>query len=378
LKILIIVNEFPPEVIAGTAMSTFYLSRHLARIGHDVHVAVTARGRRSPRVETLGAVAVHRLNPINLKGTRSLQRLVGLYRLARSIAPDIIQGQALSCGAMAALIGCALRTTSITCIQGFDLYCASVLQKLIELRPALRWSSRVLAVTDELKAGAAAMSGRRDIVVIPHGLEPAEDIDAEVDHLRQEIAGLPQRRVLLYVGQLNERKGLIELLDAMQRVHAAAPDVALVLIGRGPLEGSLRRQARRVGLEGVVHFMGPRPHSTVMAFMRLADVFVLPSREEPFGIVLVEAMSQGLPIVATDAQHIPHLIRPGLNGFLSAPGDTDRLAADILWMFANPGEAAAIGRRNREAALRYDWKLLAARYERIYAESRLQTHPEAT
>jgi glycosyltransferase involved in cell wall biosynthesis len=278
---------------------------------------------------------------------------------------------------LAALIGCALKTPSITCIQGFDLHRANALQRCTELRTALRCSRSVLAVTDELKAGAAAISGRRDIAVIPHGLEPAGDIDAEVDRLKKEAAAALRGRILLYVGQLHERKGLTELLDAMQRVHSAAPDVALVLVGRGPLEERLRQQARRARLEGVVRFMGPRPHGAVMAFMRLADVFVLPSREEPFGIVLIEAMSQGLPIVATDVQHIPHLVRPGVNGFLSAPGDTDGLAGNILRLFADPDEAAAIGRRNREEASRYDWKRLAARYERIYAESRRQTHAEA-
>jgi glycosyltransferase involved in cell wall biosynthesis len=374
MKILIIVNEFPPDIIAGTALSTFYLSKQLARIGHDVHVAVTVRGRHSPRIEQLGNVTVYRLNLINLKGTKSLQRLIRLFQLVSSIGPDIIQGQALSCGLMAALIGCILKKPSITYIQGFDLYHASTVQKFIELRTALKYSNCILAVTDDLKAKASAMSGRPDIIVMPHGLELDNSIDIEIDRLRREAADLLQHRLLLYVGQLHERKGLPELLDAMKKIHAEKPDVVLAIIGHGHLEKSLREHVRRENLGGVVHFLGARPHCAVMAFMRLADVFVLPSREEPFGIVLIEAMSQGLPIVATDVQNIPCLVRQGVNGFLVDPRNPDQLAEKILRMIENTDEAAAIGRQNRKDALRFDWNLLVARYDRIYADLRRQPH----
>lgn len=374
MKILIIVNEFPPEIIAGTALSTFYLSKHLARIGHDVHVAVTVRGKHRPRVEQIGNVTVYRLNPINLKGTKSLQRLMRLYQLASSIAPDIIQGQALSCGVMAVLIGGILKKPSITYIQGFDLYGASPVQKCIELGTALKYSNCILAVTDHLKAKAAVMSGRQDIIVMPHGLELENGIDIEIDHLGREAADLLQHRLLLYVGQLHERKGLPELLDAMKKIHAEKPDVVLAIIGQGHLEKSLREHVRRENLDGVVHFLGARSHRAVMAFMRLSDVFVLPSREEPFGIVLIEAMSQGLPIVATAVQNIPCLVREGLNGFLVAPRNAGELAEKITRMIENKDTAAAIGRQNRDDALRFDWNLLVARYDRIYASLRRQPH----
>jgi glycosyltransferase involved in cell wall biosynthesis len=367
MKILIIVNEFPPDIVAGTALSTFYLSKHLSRIGHDVHVAVTVSGGKSPQVERLGGVTVYRLNPINLKGTKSFQRLACLFQLAASKAPDIIQGQALSCGAMAALIGRILKKPSITYIQGFDLYHASALQKCIELRTALKYSNCLLAVTDDLKAKAAALSGRSDIIVMPHGLELDDSIDLDVEHLRRETADLLQHRLLLYVGQLIERKGLTELLDAMKKIHAEKPDVALVIIGTGPLENSLRESVHRENLCGAVHLLGARSHRAVMAFMRLADVFVLPSREEPFGIVLIEAMSQGLPVVATDVQNIPCLVRQGVNGFLVAPRNADQLAEKIVRMIEKKDEAAAIGLQNKDDARRFDWKRLVAQYDRIYA-----------
>ena len=112
-KIMIIVNEFPPDVIAGTAMSTFYLSKYLSQRGSEVHVAVTMRPKNSPIVEKVAGVNIHRFDPIRIKGTKSIQRLFRLYQLACSIDPDIMQGQAISCGMFAALIGRVLKSNSI-------------------------------------------------------------------------------------------------------------------------------------------------------------------------------------------------------------------------------------------------------------------------
>lgn len=368
MKILFIVNEYPPEVVAGTAMSTFHLAGHLGRIGHEVHVAVTARPPGGPRVERQGRVTVHRTKTIGLQGTRSLQRLLFLLRLAVGVAPDVIQGQALSCGAMAVLIGGLLKKPVLTHVQGFDLYHASALQRRIELRTALKHSAAVLAVTEDLKARAAEISGRADIVVMPHGLELEPDLEIETENIRRQAGGGRPRRTILFVGQLHERKGLPELLSAVKMIRAGRADVRLALIGRGPLEGWLRDRVRSERLEDSVCFLGARPHRAVLAFMRLADVFVLPSREEPFGVVLIEAMSQGLPIVATEVQGIPSLVQEGFNGCLVPAGNAARLAEKIEWLLENREAAAAIGRRNREKALRFDWKRLAVRYDRIYAK----------
>ena len=113
MRILIVVNEFPPDIIAGTAMSTFYLSKYLSQRGNEVHVAITMRGKNTPAMEKVGGVTIHRFAPVGIKGTQSIQRFFHLCRLASSIDPDIIQGQAISCGMFAALIGKILRKPSI-------------------------------------------------------------------------------------------------------------------------------------------------------------------------------------------------------------------------------------------------------------------------
>ncbi|MCK4823708.1 glycosyltransferase family 4 protein, partial [bacterium] len=370
MRILIIVNEFPPDIVAGTAMSTFYLSKYLSQRGNEVHVAITMRGKNRPIMEKMDGVNIHRFSPIKIKGTKSIQRLFRLYQLACSIDPDIMQGQAISCGMFAALIGRVLKKPSITYIQGYDLYHASALQKLTEVRIALKYSKAILAVSEDLKEKAVNIFQRPDIVVMPHGLENEKGIEIDLNNIRQESGFLSQNRIILYVGQLNERKGLPYLIKAMKIVHQKIKNARLVIIGQGSEEKPLRELVGQKRLREVVQFLGVREHRAVLAYMSLADIFVLPSLEEPFGIVLVEAMSQGLPIVATRVQGIPSIVKNGINGFLVPSGNGRLLAEKIIFLIEHSNVAREMGERNKKDSFRFHWNHLVDRYTEIY--SRLQ------
>lgn len=367
---MIIVNEFPPDVIAGTAMSTFYLSRYLSNRGNEVHVAVTMRGVDSLIMEKLDGVNIHRFEPINIKGTKSIQRLFRLYQLASFIDPDIIQGQAISCGMFAALIGKILKKPSITYIQGYDLYHAGTLQKLTEIKIALKYSKAILAVSEHLKKKALDIFERPDIVVMPHGVEDEKGIEADLANIWSESGFSSKNRIILYVGQLIERKGLPHLIKAMKIVQEKIENVLLVIIGQGSEEESLRELVSKYELSQVVHFLGARKHRAVLAYMNLADIFVLSSLEEPFGIVLAEAMSQGLPIVATRVQGIPSIVRDGINGFLVPSGDGRLLAEKIIFLLEHRNVARDIRERNKKDFFRFHWSHLVEQYIKIY--SRLQ------
>lgn len=365
-RILIIVNEFPPDILAGTAMSTFYLASHLAANGIDAHVAVTMREKGTPPVERRNGVTVHRINPVQIRGTRMMQTFTCLWRLARAIRPDVIQGQAISCGLLASLLGKVLGKPSVTYIQGYDLYHAGPLQRATELKFSLMHSSAVLAVTEDLREKAMAVYPRPDAVVMPHGLEMESHSAAMLEQIREEYPFLSGGRVILYTGQLNRRKGLSHLIEAVGILRADSNDVRLLLVGKGPEEDSLREWADRNGVADRVCFIGAVDHARVLALMNASDIFVLPSLEEPFGIVLVEAMSQGLPVVASNVQGIPSIIEDGVNGFLVPPGDSRALAERILHLSENEAIGKRMGERNRQDSARYRWSGLAKRYIDIY------------
>lgn len=348
---LLVTNEYPPEKTAGTAMSTQFLAEELAGRGVRVTVAVNTR-ETAPARESCGALEVIRLRPLPLPLTRMAQRVAMLGRIARRIRPDIIQGQSLSCGFLAYLAGRILGIPSVVYVQGLDLYEAGRPARWTYIRWALRGCDAVAAVTGDLRSIALRLSGRA-ADVIPHGLRIRMAHRLEREEARLHL-GLPDdARIVLFVGRLIRLKGIEYLIQAMPQVIATCPNTRLVLVGEGEEGPRLRALARSLGLDGRITFAGGRAHDEVIGYMRAADVFVLPSLVESFGIVLVEAMSCGLPVVASNVMGIPTLIEDGVNGLLVPPGDARALGGAIRRVLADPPASAAMARANARKASDY-------------------------
>jgi glycosyltransferase involved in cell wall biosynthesis len=140
---------------------------------------------------------------------------------------------------------------------------------------------------------------------------------------------LSQGPVVLYVGQLIERKGVVDLLEAHRMLLADMPDAMLVLAGYGQLEPVLRRRVEEQRISGV-RFTGHVAISDLPRYYVAADCFVLPSHEEVWGLVLNEAAACGLPLVTTEpVGAAPDLVIPGRNGFVVPSGSPRALASAI-------------------------------------------------
>jgi glycosyltransferase involved in cell wall biosynthesis len=206
------------------------------------------------------------------------------------------------------------------------------------------------------------------IAVAPNAVELrifVERVDAE----RTDRAALCERLgldgcVFLYVGRLDAEKGLDILLGAMRDVPGT-----LVLIGSGPLEPELRRSAGER-----VRLLGALARDELVPWYAAADVLVLPSRSEPWGMVLNEAAAAGLPLVATEAVGAAHdLIEPGGNGFRVPVDDQAALAEALRSLAADPELRAAFGRRSRELSERFrpeDWAAAIAAFASATVEAR--------
>jgi len=181
----------------------------------------------------------------------------------------------------------------------------------------------------------AGVLGPDDGVVIPNGVAVPE-----------YDAGAPRTApVIGTLARLSRQKGIDVLLEAIAIVAAERPDVRLVIAGGGPLEGELREQAARLGLGGVVDFMG-----WVDDARRLLpdfDIFVLPSRWEGMPIALLEARAAGLAAVATDVGGAHEVIRDGRDGWVVPPEDPVALAAALLDLVNDPARREEWGRAAR-------------------------------
>ncbi len=147
--------------------------------------------------------------------------------------------------------------------------------------------------------------------------------------------GLDGDPMILYVGRLAWNKGLPDLIDCMKEVTGRFPRAKLVLCGRGKMESELRNRVDALGLQSTVTFAGLVSDADLPYYYAASDIFVLPSSLEPFGLVLLEAMSMCKPVVATDVGGIPEVVRDGYNGLLVPPHDSSSLSNAILRLSAD-------------------------------------------
>lgn len=171
--------------------------------------------------------------------------------------------------------------------------------------------------------------------------------------------GLPTTKpVILFLGKLMPRKRAMDLLLAFQRLRMQGDDATLLFVGSGEQEELLRNHACQHNIPDV-HFFGFRNQSALPQFYALADIFVIPSENEPWGLTINEAMCAALPIVATeDIGAVADLVRPGHNGLLFKKGDIDGLTAHLSWLISNSELCRQLG-QNSLGIIR-DWNYDAA------------------
>jgi glycosyltransferase involved in cell wall biosynthesis len=165
---------------------------------------------------------------------------------------------------------------------------------------------------------------------------------------------------ILCVARQYPRKHIRDLLRALLIVRRAVPQAHAVIVGDGPEHAALRSMAAELNLDAAVQLLGSVPDDEHLARLyRHADIFCLPSVQEGFGIVFLEAMASGLPIVACRIAAIPEVVPRGRAGLLVPPGDVAALATALIELLRNPDQRAAYGAFGQEHVQQYDWDRVA-------------------
>jgi glycosyltransferase involved in cell wall biosynthesis len=174
---------------------------------------------------------------------------------------------------------------------------------------------------------------------------------------------------LLFVGRLVPKKGLCHLLDALPAVLAKRPEVILTIAGFGPEESTLKAQARRLGIEGNVKFVGAMPQRELPDLYRRASLFVAPfirdasGNQEGLPVVLMEAIGCGCPVLVGDVAGIRDLLGDAADKVCVRPQDTDALATAIIAALDDPSQVQARARAIRTAVSEHiDWQVIADGY----------------
>jgi phosphatidyl-myo-inositol dimannoside synthase len=244
---------------------------------------------------------------------------------------------------------------------------ADPLNRIIEKR-VVDAADRVIVGSAFARAQLADTLGTRvdHVVVAPYGVDARFAPRPARPDLRARY-GLNGGPVALFLGGLKPRKNLPLLLEMWAEVARAVPDARLLVAGGGPLLETLRRRVAAADLGHRVIFTGYVPEADKADHFNLGDVFVFPSALEGFGLAVGEAMSSGLPVVASDRGSIPELLVEGEGGFLRDPAQPAGFTAALVRLLRDPALRARQGAANAERVDRwFRWERCVATTRRAY------------
>ena len=198
------------------------------------------------------------------------------------------------------------------------------------------------------------------VAIVPPGIEARRFAGPAANGARRPPT-------VLFLANVQVRKGVFTLVDAFEQVAAALPEARLVVAGGGADADALRRRVAASSAGDRVELLGTVGRDAIAATLGAADVYCLPSFGEPFGISALEAMAAGLPLVTTSAGGLAHLVPPS-GGLQVPPRDPDALAAALLALLRDPARRAAMGAANRATvASDFEWDRVIDRLEALYA-----------
>lgn len=244
-------------------------------------------------------------------------------------------------------------------------------------RPFLSKFRRLIAVSEavQMKLLEDGLFPEDKIVCIPNGtpLVPTQHTGRpSVGRLRLACGATMDDPVIGVVGRLGPEKGLETVIRAMARMVAHWPRLKLCLVGDEAGQQVHRQElealVRGYGLEGTVYFVGYQPDAQHVA--RQFNALVVSSRAEPFGLVTIEAMAQGCPVVVTNTGGSPEIVRDGVEGFLFSPGDDQQLAKRLEILLESPGLNRQMGTAGRlRVQESFNLDLMVMRTEEVYRQA---------
>ncbi len=232
-------------------------------------------------------------------------------------------------------------------------------------------AARIIAVSSQVQGDIDSLyalpAGKSTILLNGFSTDIFSPLDVSVSDLVAEF-GLPAdtERIISFVGKLTDFKGVDVLIDAAARYERELPGVTTVIVGFGQLDGELRERAARHGLERLI-FLGHQDQRTVARIYSAASVSVVPSRIEPFGLVAIEAMACGTPVVATDAGGLPDFVHDEVGGLVEME-NPEALAARIALEVRGETKLTK-GRHAAEyARAGFSWTGVAGKMVALYEE----------
>ncbi|MCW3016702.1 MAG: glycosyl transferase group 1 [Solirubrobacterales bacterium] len=386
-RVLILSWEYPPVVEGGLARHVGKLAEQLVNADVDVHV-LTRGDETMPAEEQLDGVWVHRVREPQrpdelgefvtwIEHMNTDMLAVGV-ELGDRYRFDLVHGHdwlvAVAGDHLANRFRCPFVTTIHATEYGrhqgwVDKHPQSYIHG-VEQWMANR-ADRVIACSHYMRSHVADIYDLAEdaVRVIPNGidakdLQPIEDLDT----LRARFAQ-PSEPLVLLVGRLDYYKGFQLALEALPKVMGTVPDLRFLVAGSGPHEHELKDQASRLGIDGRGTFLGWIGDDVLHSLYRIADLCVVPSLYEPFGLVALEAMASGCPCIVADTGGLREVVPEGGRvGLRFNGGDAEHLGVMIEHLLVDAALRDRLVAEASEHVLSFDWSEIARQTAAVYDE----------
>ena len=356
MRILSVATTHPRFVNDSEPAYVLALNRELVRLGHRV-TTILPHAEGAARSEVVDGVEIRRFRYFLPASAQRLCYNGGILPnlrkswIARVNLPFFVVSQGLSVaaavagqtfdvvhchwlitsGLMGAFVAPLARIPLVVTAHGSDVFTENPVFRFLD-RFVLSRASVCTANSRRSGELVSKLNPNTRIQPVPMGVHPGQyGKHLASDAIRAEMGGgTPQ---ILFVGRFTENKGVTDLVRAMKLISERLDRARLALVGFGPAEDSIRRTIENEGLDDRVTIMGRVSRDEIPAHMASADLLVLPSlKVEGLGVVLLEALASGTPVVGTRVGGIPDIISDGVTGLLCHPGDPQNIATTCLRM----------------------------------------------
>lgn len=346
MKILMLSWEYPPRVVGGISRVVHDLSQKLVKDGQDVTV-VTYRDGDTPYYEDDDGVKVYRVDNFMIAPNNFIDWVMQLNFNMIAKAGEIIAKEgkfdvihahdwltAYSAKTLKTSYDIPMVCTIHATEAGRNSGIRTDMQKYINDTEWLLTyeASEVIVNSNYMKSEIQRLFGLpfEKINVVPNGVNLNNFNNVYRDYDFRRRFAMDNEKIILFMGRLVYEKGIQHLISAMPKILEHYHDTKLVIAGKGGMLDELKAQANNLGISQKVYFAGYLNSKDVKKMYRCADISVFPSTYEPFGIVALEAMLAGVPVVVSDIGGLNEIVEHGVTGMKSYAGNPNSLADSIL------------------------------------------------
>jgi len=369
MRVALVGDEYYPD-IGGASHYAFELSLQFVKLGIEPIVITHAHPGQSEEEEIAG-VRIKRVKGLVLNNPHRAASPLLFHRCHKYIQDmgvAVVHGLDIY-SSMAQMAVCFARRHQIPCV----LTCHSVIESplLIYLhRPmllTLRKADCVIAVSQTSARFCRSLGLPEErIVVVPNGVDLScfnRKVDGSL--IRKQLS-LDNSPLVVTALRLIKRKNPAQLISAFAKVLKVIPDAKLVIAGSGREKDNLTRQVKRLNITNSVFLPGILLKEQIAQLMALANVFVLPSRTEAFGLAALEAAATGVPVVCPNSGGIPEVFQNGFDALLYPPGDDSTMAESMIRLLQYKELARKLGENGIRTAGKFTWEIAARRMLQVY------------